>query len=237
MNIVSVQHSFQEQSGLARDQIVNTFHFNKVTSGDGDMAGLATAIKDFFTGHEEVAGTSYPSLYDKYLGGSIFGTEAKIKMYKLTDAKPRPIVYQTSYTTPSATGADTVPTEVAMCLSYHSLPGSWGTETALAPALTANPVGRHRGRIYVGPVRSACLDTNGRPVQDFADMLRRLALRMYATAFALDFQWCIYSPTLTTQAGGVPQGSTIQAFSTDDAWDTQRRRGKQPTAKTTSLVP
>lgn len=240
MTVISVQHAFQEESGLAADQVVNTFHFNHTTAGDGDLAALAVVVRNFW--FEPEAGLpSGQSLMGTYIGSSVYGQDAHIKMYRLSDPKPRPPIYTTSYSPATVSGGiaggDTLPTEVAMCLSYHTAsPGDATGMVVAAGAQTISAVGRHRGRIYVGPLGAGTLGSNGRPTVPFSDALIRLGKRLYAEALALDFQWGVFSPTMTKQSGGVPQCATIAFLSYDDAWDTQRRRGKPPTVKSTFPV-
>lgn len=221
MNIFSVQHSFMQYTGLARDQIINTFHFIRAEAGDGDPAALCAAVRDFFiVGTDGFSGTSLVGLY---YSSSINVNPAVVKAYKLTDAKPRPIVAQLSYQPATGSLDLTLPTEVAFCLSYHVVPG-------------VGPVGRNRGRIYLGPLNGAALGADGRPAIPFATKARAKGQALFDAAFALGFQWCVYSPTKTTEAGGTPIGAVIGSLTTDDAWDTQRRRGLDPTEKVTEAV-
>jgi hypothetical protein len=238
MNIIEVQHAFQEESGLPRDQIVNTFHFIRTDSGDGDTAALALAVRNFFMQPE--TGASTESLYVEFLGTSIAALDASIKVYRMSDPTPRSPIYSTTYSPTTVSGGsaqpDTIPTEVAMCLSYHSaFPGDSGGMVVAPGATKISAVGRHRGRIYIGPISSSATDTDGRPKVLLGDKLIRIARRLYAEATAEGFEWCVFSPT-NTKHSGTPIGAVIATISYDDAWDTQRRRGKQPTVRNSFAV-
>lgn len=214
---IRVQHSFQGVSGIAKDQYINTFHFNGDASDEGGLTGLATDIKTFY----QTAPPGGTNPVGHYMSANSDSPNARIKMFDLTDPIPRPPIYDEFYTPTAHPGTgQNLPDEVAVCLSYGATP-------------TAGiPIARQRGRIYIGPLNdnalgSASGDVVSRPALAFRDNLVRAAAKLWNDA-AL-YLWVVYSPTLNTSF-------PISHFWSDDAWDTQRRRGAAPTSRVTQDV-
>lgn len=110
-----------------------------------------------------------------------------------------------------ALNGGTGPGEVAICLSYASV-DDWETSTP-----------RRRGRIFVGPL-VAGLTGGPRPGATLIADIIELGQGLHSVGGG-DASWHIWSPT-----DGV--SAPIQSISVDNAWDTQRRRGLSPTART-----
>lgn len=102
--------------------------------------------------------------------------------------------------------------------------------TSFQGARTSGSVqARRRGRIYIGPLKTTT-STNGRPnstaITTLATASSALGIDLNAVA---DTTWCVWSPTSGT---AVP----ITDGWVDNAFDTQRRRGWDPTSRTTYFV-
>lgn len=102
------------------------------------------------------------------------------------------------------------PREVACCLSYYA-----GQNTP-----------RRRGRMYMGPFVGTSLGVRPDPtltaaILDLGDGILGLG--------GLDVSWVQYSPTENTSQG-------VTDYYVDNAWDTQRSRGLDPTARTERVV-
>jgi hypothetical protein len=217
-DVYEFQHAFQGESGLPKDEMVNTFHFEKAVDATGVLGDIANAIKDFYwavpTGAVVPMGT--------YLSHTINSFPATIKAYRLLDAKPRPEAYNGGYAVsglvdPAST--EVVPFEVACCVSYHATP--------IAGVLP----GRLRGRIYVGPWNGAALGLDGRPLASLRTQMIAAAVQLHEAVISHGYYWGVFSPTRTLAGGGTPTIARITDISMDDAWDTQRRRGNAPTTR------
>jgi hypothetical protein len=93
--------------------------------------------------------------------------------------------------------------------------------------LSGTPQSRRRGRIYFGPFRTSGLNTQGRPAAGLITSLVNAGDALLAASdAAANWQWVIWSPTTGLEVG-VANGWV------DDEFDTQRRRGRVPTARTT----
>lgn len=214
---IRVQHSFQGISGIAKDQYVNTFHFNGSASDEGGLTGLATVIKAFY----DALATDATFDIAHYLSGNSDAANARIKMYDLTDPMPRPPIYDEFYTPETHPGTgQNLPDEVAVCLSYGATP-------------TAGiPIARQRGRIYIGPLNdnalsSASGDAVSRPALVMRENIVKSAVQLFNDSGL--YLWVVYSPTLGTSF-------PVSHVWCDDAWDTQRRRGAPPTSRVTAEV-
>lgn len=216
---IRVQHSFQGISGTAKDQFVNTFHFGGGGALAGTHAALATLIKNFYD--VLPGGGGHPLSF--YLSGNSDSPGARIKMYDLADPLPRVPIYDELYTPSVHPGAgQNLPNEVACCLSYAA------THTA------GVPIASQRGRIYIGPLNdnalgSASGDVISRPLLGMRTDMVKAAKVLQAAAADILWLWSVHSPT---RAADYP----ITSFWSDDAWDTQRRRGEAPSSRYTELV-
>lgn len=104
------------------------------------------------------------------------------------------------------------PAEVALCLSYASVDDP---EQSLP---------RRRGRIYLGPFQGT--ETNKeRPSPTLLEHALDLGEGIAQVGLASNLTWAIHSRTDGVLA-------KIESIWVDDAWDTQRRRGLSPLAKT-----
>ncbi len=132
---------------------------------------------------------------------------AQIRVYELEGGQP---VFQKDYPTFNKT-AETGPGEVAVCLSYATVDD---------PELST---GRRRGRIYIGPLAAAQVGS-ARPGSTLRAAVLDLGEALAQVGFAANTTWMMYSPTDSESA-------KIESIWCDDAWDTQRRRGLDPTTR------
>jgi hypothetical protein len=200
-------------SNLAEDHVVNTFHFWKAGAAEvGDPLSAAAAVTDFYNG----LGTG-ANLQNSKIGSYLSAwvqRSAELRVYNMADEKPR------------------VPTIVPITLPAVAGAGGLPEEVALTVTLKGNPpdTARRRGRIYVGPlITGAMLDATAsipaRPAAIFITDLVKAASRL-TTATALALRWSIRS-SMPEENYVVINGGYI-----DNAFDTQRRRGPDPSLRT-----
>jgi hypothetical protein len=208
INGVDAQVVFQGKSNLPTDRYVNTFHFSGgARFTETELDGVAAALEDFYNGdHPSASGNRLRDFLSP-----VISTAVTIKLYHRGDPEPRePVEYSFDIT---VTG-DPLPSEVALCLSYFGA--------------GRNIVGQ-RGRIYLGPLDTSAVTTatgsSARPVPSLVDTLAAAGADL-ASSSEPGANWVVYSPT-----DGVVY--TIDGGWVDNAFDTQRRRGAVPTARTT----
>jgi hypothetical protein len=84
--------------------------------------------------------------------------------------------------------------------------------------------------MFIGPLNSSAASNDGhRPFQTYLTDLRNAANVMRDAWNANGITWCVWS---RQNAALVP----VTHVQTDDAWDTQRRRGLAPTTRVTLQV-
>jgi hypothetical protein len=110
---------------------------------------------------------------------------------------------------------DSGPREVALCLSFKG--------TAALSGLPAGLTQKQRGRIFVGPFHSS-RPSSARPPENLRITLLDLG-SLIKTAGGAGFLWICGSDQVT-----------VSNLWVDDEWDTQRRRGFRPTARSERVV-
>lgn len=222
MAVHLITATFDHISGLSEDRMVNTFHFE----GDSTIAIVGNAfdmVEDFYTTDPTGLGISVSDRLSSGLAGTW-----TLRAYNLEDAPPRVPVDERAGTafTP---GTGRLPSEVSVVLSFQAVPQS------------GIPQARRRNRIYVGPLsETGVLGSNGRPSAGIIDVLAGAARDMkQASDASINMNWVVYSPTIAgPESTGNPPPNVAGAFAlvnngwVDDAFDTQRRRGLAPTART-----
>jgi hypothetical protein len=197
---------------------VNTFHYRVDTV---DLLDNLDTIRGSLV-------TFYGTIQD-YLANDLTG-DGRIQMYSLTEGETRTPVLDETFTFTPGTSLS-LPAEVAVCLSYTGQITSGVNRR------------RNRGRIYIGPLN---VDAGGhvgdvsRPNETFMGVLAGAAGGLKTGA---PTQWSIFS---RAQAGPPEGGADAYTASqltgafrevdrgyVDNAWDTQRRRGAQPTDRVT----
>jgi hypothetical protein len=197
-------------SGLPTDVAVTTFHtLSESIDAGADHSIFAEAIHNFYT-----AGDVGEAVED-VLSAIINGPAAHVRSYNLADAEPRVPVGDTNIPLTVASAPECLPEEVALCLSFQGVPIS-GINQA-----------RRRGRVYLGPwsvnANTSTADVS-RPNDGLVATIVGRAGQLALELVTNDVEWGVLSSTIT--------GFTaISQIWVDNAWDTQRRRGPDPTAR------
>lgn len=191
--------------------MVNTFAFNtsNFSTYPALSDGVAAALTSFFNVPSNIGiGCNMASWVQRAF---------EIRNYNPLDEKPRvPTIY--GVTLPAVTSAttdNTIPGDVAMCLSFHG-----------APPVTR----RKRGRVYLGGVTAKWMATpSSTAYPSFITTLNGPTQAAIAAATALQAStvgWCVYSRVGGTYAPVV--GGYV-----DSEPDTQRRRGNKAPSRVT----
>lgn len=221
-------------SGAPEDIAVNTLHYEFTAGGDpvgGDFDDLRDAIASFFNDTSIAEPTQ---VVRGYLGQqlSTVTNACEVRVYEIP-ATPgllgSPVAVR-NWTLGAVGGlGDSLPAEVAMVLSYNAILTDIAETEAnpTPPPATIRPRARRRGRMYIGPLNSGAMETTEpgpvRPLPLFATTLRESA-NDYLVSPSFNWGWRIFS-----REDWVARG--VVAVSTDDAFDTIRGRGVEPTAR------
>jgi hypothetical protein len=202
MAVARFQVSVPFAPDLPENVVVNTLYFNDTFPA----VTLDPAGTDWTQLANDVA-----TLWQNNVTGS--GTLRPIRV-KVYDAKGTPPNDPLVDITKNPTGTlvtPTIPTEIAMCLSFKGGQRPW-----------------QRGRIYLPCFIMGGMNTGGvlgsRPTQAQMDQCLLLADGL-AGIGGLNIDWSVFSRKLSTQY-------KVTTAWADDAWDTQRRRGLAPTRRT-----
>lgn len=217
---------FNHKSGLVEDQVVNTFAFDVLVTPQttATLDAISQALFDFYNTPAVVQNASIAT----YLAPSISRTDLPlIKHYKLDghlNGSPHGSPIRTDVMASlDGAGANTgLPAEVACCLSFHSV---FGPDAEFGPG--TRPRSRDRGRIYIGPLISTMATTvapTSRVVPAPA-LISDLVVAAQNLRDDANTSWCVWSRKDAVL-------KFVTGVSVDDAFDTQRRRGEKPTART-----
>jgi len=169
-----------------RLQNMNTWHIVTV--------GAATTLDAHAEFYADL-GTFYQAI-DAHLSTFLSGSAPLMRTFDLSEPKPRQPIVESNLAT-LTTAATTLPAEIACCLSYK------GTYiSGVSPK-------RKRGRIYIGPLASATIDSSvGNFTSTFRGALATAAGTLQSdSAGATSYRWVVYSPASDPTGEGTDVGS------------------------------
>lgn len=204
MPILRAVVELQKTSGIPADAVVNRFHFDCTS----DVAGVTDTI--------DTALVTFYSSIDTHFSLLMATTGQTVTWYNLEDPEPRVPLRTTAPFGQFSVGGTALPAEVALCMSFQATRVS-GVNQA-----------RRRNRVYLGTfAKAASADSTGRPTTTCRGDIASAGGALLATSDGTaTWTWVTRSETSTATAA-VDNGWV------DDAWDTQRRRGVEPSARST----
>lgn len=211
-----VRATMSAASGLPEDTIINDFAFHFAAELDGPAADTVTQwIDDFYNvgngANEPIAG---------YLGEQIDrGATHLMAFYEITSGPLGAPVFEVPWLGPGNPAVGTnYPTEVAAVASFHATLVGQSEEVG-----ATRPRARRRGRIYLGPLTTGSVQdaTAASPVLSTAlrDAMAFAMAELRDTSLSTWSVWSRADEILRPVVGGW----------TDNAFDTQRRRGTAAT--------
>lgn len=223
------------KSGAPEDNYVNTFHWlNNV-----EVVSLETAesIVDQLHNFFDVPGADAPSLTSFMPSDVVEANGWRVKVYDASFSPLGPPAFDLTFNVTGLTVGAPYPSEVALCLSYQGANPAPGTPHPLQPGATSvNALARRRGRVYLGPfsmVEDTQVAGENRPPPSLltsAVNAGSFLAKGPAAPIATDAQWTGWSG-----ADGV--AFPITKVWCDNAWDTQRSRGRKATNRVTRVAP
>lgn len=191
------------ESGMPDDGVVNTFHIldNTVAPDFSDYMG---AWRTMISGQH--------SLFPDQVSQS----DHSFKVYDVADEEPRAPVFDDTWDFTTAPAGESLPTEVALCISYEAVRVS-GLEQA-----------SRRGRIYWGPWDIQWTE-GGRPTAAVISDVKNAFITFIDNLNAAGALFVVYSRKNA-------DAQTVARVWIDNAWDTQRRRGQAATVRDSSLI-
>ena len=191
------------------DVSINTWHFRAPDITDAGLGPITAALSTFYT-----------AVKSRFSTDVSFGS-GNVTYYDLAQPKPRAPIFEGLLGTTGTGGGTPGPSEIAICLSFY------GLKTA------GYPFGRSRGRIYLGPLNAGLMAGNNVAAADVTAIVNA-ANTLLGTSNAAAWKWVVYSQTQAESPIGLhfPDDTVIGGW-VDNAWDVQRRRGAEPSARTT----
>lgn len=216
MPIVRAQVVLQSATGLPKDNVSNTFHFDTASVASSVLDSVTDNLITFYNANTTAFSVGY------YISGAISRNSgvSYIKLYNLDDAEPRVPLRTTGFTLVAPGSTTQMPGQVALCLSFQAARVSGGAQA------------RRRGRIYLGPLSAAAQGSGvnaDRPATGIITTLLDAGETLYDNSLADNTLWTIYSPTGDTNVG-------VNNLWVDDRFDTQRRRLESASIRTTRVV-
>jgi hypothetical protein len=215
------------KSGIPRDSVQFDLYYRHAEPRvDADFDNMRDHIIDFLT----IAPSTFAAALQTRLGDvlSISADKVEVRFYDVPAAPGAlgaPIATRTGHLT--GVGGSSLPEEVAAVLSFR---GIYGSLVEFGAGAT-RPRARVRNRIYLGPLAVSAKDqdtTTKRTFvhQDLIDIATGSARdRLFTDAAADGWTWSVFSRTNW-------QDFSVAFVSMDNAFDIQRRRGPDPTART-----
>lgn len=210
-------------SGMARDEAINTFTFH--TGGSDSAATLAAAVTPILVNFYNTGGDATASIADYLSDNRDRGADkCLMRWYDITahlnGSAAGPPVYEATWTLGGSPDVLGLPEEVAIALSYH---GDYFTIPEFGPG-SARQRSRHRGRVFIGPLNSDVLETDNTGPQHPNDGVINNLVASGEYLRGADAGWVVWSrknAAIYDVTGGW----------VDDAYDTIRRRGPDPTSR------
>lgn len=199
----------QGKTNMPDDVYVNTFGFRNdgIATKEAMADGIAVLLDEFYNDPITQTGQALTS----FMAGTLIQNEALIKVYDLGEATPRQVLEREL--TLALPGGAAFPPEVCATLSFY------GTRN----------LPRQRGRIYLGPLTQSTVELVNSSyffTPAFRETAAHAMRRLAQTHASIAATWHVISPT-SVDSHEVTHGWV------DNAPDTQRRRGVEPTSRYT----
>lgn len=192
-----------------------------LTTTDNTAANYITNTWYFDADDNTELGNAEAAMWDVYeamsphLSALLNQDDHIIKWYDMNDPEPRAPVRENTLDLAAGTRTGSLPPEVALCLSYQGA------------RVSGLPQARRRGRVYIGPFEAAAVGTDGRPISTIVTALRNAGAALLAASdAAATWTWIQFS-TVNDGFADVDNGWV------DNEFDTQRRRGRPYTSRST----
>lgn len=234
MAVYRIVNIFHSTTGLPADDVHNTLHF--MTAEGSHSPTTAQALNGHvaasFTASDVGSGIFSVA---EYISAEISRTVLPtVKAYNPAGGSPLAVDTWAGMAAPAQD--DTLPAEVACCLSFHADLTNIleeDVDDADADDRPERPASRRRGRLFIGPLTTdtATLGVPCKPSTPFITTLLFFADKLRSTSLlaggAGNADWVIRS-----DSGFAGNSYEVVDAWVDDAFDTQRRRGRKATTRT-----
>lgn len=222
-------------TGLPKDSFVNTWALGGVGPDDtgAQLDAVTAALAAIYVGNGGHFSTAV----------SRAANACSIKLYDITnklDGAPHGSPYRLGFFgMPAAAAGVDYPSEVALAMTLEGTGRAGaqvelgGNPNAVPPIKATRPKGRRTGRIFFGPLRSTVGD-GGSPVRPAAAVTAAFRASINQAADDINAIKAINRLGVWSRSDAVIYG--LANVSSDNAFDTQRRRGEASTLRTRAVV-
>jgi hypothetical protein len=230
--VVTLRH----ESGLAKDNAVNTFHFGKDIglTTEAERNDIGTALVAIYNIPFAGADSAISRVIHPAMSRGVFNNDVDFyEAVGIGGPFGSPIHNFTWTLGPVAAATSAYPAEVAITASFRAdynnqpenVPGGLP-----GPAGDTHPRARRRGRVFIGPLNTGCAEVPAgtnivRPHTTFRTGLVNAMDNLHLEATNTGVKWKVYSPTAGTLLD-------VVAGWVDNEFDTMRSRQLQPTLRT-----
>jgi hypothetical protein len=226
--------SFNKFSQVEEDRVMNTFHYEGPASpSTGDMSNWINHFYEWFNVAAPFTGIKMQIYFSKAL--AIGANAFTVQFFRLpanTGNTGSPIATYTQSISTAWAVTPALPNEVAACLTLQSF--QTGQLPEEGPGDT-RPAARRRNRLYLGPLNTAALSevtTTHEP--KLHDSFTGTVVYAYKESMVDGMQAAGWTPVCFSRANWDAHRPLVVWM--DDQPDTQRRRGNDPTMKTSVSV-
>lgn len=205
-----------ESAISAEDDQMNTWHF---VGQAAEADNAADMVEDFYTANGSVTSPLVNLWSTEILTGAY-----QIKVYDLSDPKPRAPIYERLGNASSAMGSGFgAPTQLCVVMSYE------------AEGISGVRQQRMRGRVYLGGWSRSFTEEAGLLNVDYQTRIVTAAEDLLAASDAsINLSWCTFSPTIASGAPSIEDAAfPVASGWVDNSPDIQRRRKIDATARIT----
>lgn len=220
---ILVRVIMEATSGLVEDQIVNDFAFSRsLEPSEAQLLEVFDKIDKFYNS-VEVDANALAGYMSTVINRS---ATHRMDFYKIQTGDLGAPIWSEPWLGPGgALGTGNLPNEVAAVLSFHGELGGLPEEFG-----AIRPRARRRGRIYLGPLRDNAITAVGSAPPKLSSAFRDdMANAANVLRLKNETSWGDWS--VWSRSG--EQLHAIVGGWTDDAIDSQRRRGAAATARAT----
>jgi hypothetical protein len=224
----------QSDTGLAKDNVVNTFALDQFSSSNAPAD--RTTITDALIAFYNTAPAPEPSPICNFLSPvlDITANRSSVKLYDIpAPGVPMGSPYFTrAFTLGAPAGAATaLPSEVAVAITLEA---DGRADAAVELGNGTRPKSRHTGRLFIGPLNNQSITVVAgvaRPNTNMLTTFRQAVANLQAAIQAVP------AADLAVWSRADNLVRALEAVSTDNAFDTQRRRGEAPTSRVRLVLP
>ncbi len=195
---------FENDSMIPEDRVINTFSFATPDVLPATLDRIEARLTAFYNA-VQLNANSVANLMSNHLEPNF----CTFKIYNRADAKPRRPIRESAWTLQGLAGQGGFPNEVSLCLSFRG------------GLVSGAPAGRRRGRVYIGPLSAGKSEEKVGETRPSLVAQTTLSLAGLSLISGNDAAttWMIHSQVANSD-------TPVVVVHVDDAYDTQRRRGR-----------